>query len=277
MKIGIIAGNRLLPIVLAQNIKEKNPDSQIVAICLKGETSSAIGRYLDKAYWVKVGELRRIREIIRDEGLSEWIMAGQINPLAIFKKSCWDKDLTTLMDKVEDIRPHTIFVNIINYLEKEGATFLDSTAHLRESLASEGVMNGLILDKDIERDIEFGVTIASRFVELDVGQTVVVKARSTLALESLEGTDNTIARAYKLGGPGSIVLKFSKANQDFRFDVPVVGISTLKLLKKIKAAGLVLEKNRVLILEKKKFLTLAKKYNIPVVGRENISLAEGGG
>ena len=268
MKLGIIAGNRLLPIILARSIKEKNREAQITAICFKGQTLPDIKHYVDKIHWIDIGALKRIKEIIKEEGLNEWIMAGQVNPLAIFKRKCWDEDLSALMEKVEDIRPHTIFVQIINYLEREGAVFLDSTTYLRHNLASEGVMNGLVLDKDIERDIEFGVGMASRFVELDVGQTAVVKARSTLALESLEGTDRTIVRGFRLGGPGCMILKFSKVNQDLRFDVPVVGISTLKLLKRIKAAGLVLEKERVLILEKGEFLSLAKKWNIPVVGRE---------
>jgi DUF1009 family protein len=270
MKIGIVAGNRLLPLILAKSIKEKNKDCQIVAICFKGETNPAICGYVDSTHWIKIGSLRQMKEIIKEEGLKEWIMAGQINPLAIFKRKCWDSDLTALMEKIEDVKPHTIFINIINYLEKEGVAFLDSTAYLRDSLASEGVMNGLLLDKSIERDIEFGVGVASRFVELDVGQTVVVKAKSTVALESLEGTDRTIRRGFKLAGQGVTVLKFSKANQDLRFDVPVVGISTLNLLKKIKAASLVLEKNRVLILEKEKFLERAKKWGIPVVGREKV-------
>jgi len=257
-----------LPVILAQNIKKRHQECEIVAICFNGQTLSNIKNYVDKTYWVNVGALGEIKEIIKKEGLAEWIMVGQVNPLAIFKRNCWDKDLIRLMEKVKDIRPHTIFVQIINYLEKEGAVFLDSTSYLRDNLASEGVMNGLDLDKDTERDIEFGVGIASRFVELDIGQTVVVKTRSTLALESLEGTDRTISRGYRLGGSGATVLKFSKANQDLRFDVPVVGVSTLNLLHRIKAASLVLEKERVLILEKEKFLSLAKKYNIPVVGRE---------
>ena len=268
MKLGIIAGNRLLPIILAQSIRNKQKDCSITAICFNGETLPDIKKYVDKTHWIEVGALRKIKDIIKAEGLSEWIMAGQINPLAIFKKSCWDEDLTALMQRCEDIRPHTIFVRIISYLQKEGVTFLDSTGYLHDSLASEGIMNGLTLSKDVERDVEFGVGIISRFVELDVGQTIVVKQRSTLALESLEGTDNTIKRGSRLGGAGATILKFSKANQDLRFDVPVVGILTLKLLKKIKAASLVLEKNRVLILEKEKFLALAKKWNIPVVGRE---------
>ena len=270
MKLGILAGNRLLPIILAQSIKEKNQDCQIVAICFKGETSRQISKYVDRAHWVDMGALGKIKEIIKNEGIFEWIMAGQINPLAIFRRERWDKDLTALMDKSQDIRPHNVFVQIINYLEHEGVTFLDSTSYLRSSLAGDGVMNRLALEKNTEKDIEFGVGIISRFVELDVGQTIVVKARSTVALESLEGTDRTIMRGFRVAKEGCTILKFSRANQDLRFDVPVVGISTLKLLKRIGAASLVLEKDRALILEKEKFISLAKKWNIPVVGREKV-------
>jgi len=108
---------------------------------------------------------------------------------------------------------------------------------LKDDLASSGTMNSLSLSQFTTKDLDFGLGAISRFVELDIGQTISVKSRAVIALESLEGTDKTIKRAYKLAGRGCIVLKFSKANQDLRFDVPVVGISTLKLLKHIKAAS----------------------------------------
>ena len=266
MRLGIIAGNRRLPLILAKNLKQNNKNAELIAICFKGETSRHIEKYVDKTYWIKVGSLRQIKEIMQKEALKEWVMAGQINPLAIFKRKCWDEDLTKLMEEIKDIRPHTVFSQIIGYLEKEGAVFLDSTSYLKNSLADEGIMNNLSLNENTKKDIDFGVDIISRFVELDVGQTIVVKAKSVLALESLEGTDRTISRGYTIGKKGCTVLKFSKSNQDLRFDVPVVGISTLRLLKRINAASLVLEKDKVLILEKDRFLSLANKWNIPVVG-----------
>lgn len=267
MKIGIIAGNRNLPLLLVQRIKQSNISTRVVAICFKGETQPTISKYVDKIYWLEVGKLAELKKVIKAEGLEDCIMAGQINPLHIFRRKDWDKDLITLVGKVEDFRPHTIFRTIVNNLEMEGLHFLDSTTYLGADLAKEGPMNDLEPDKDLARDIDFGFEVISRFVELDVGQTIVVKKGSVVGLESLEGTDRAIKRAYRLAGQGCLVLKFSKANQDLRFDVPVVGISTLKLLKRIKAKALVLEKEKVIILEKPRFLSLARKWDIPVLGR----------
>ncbi len=266
-KLGIIAGNRLLPLILAQRIKEKNKDCEVIALCFKGQTSKHISKYVDRCHWFPVGSLSELRKSIKEEGLSQCIMAGQINPLYIFRKKYWDQELTSLIDDSEDFRPHNIFDKIISYFERAGVELINSTLYLKDDLAGAGVMNNLSLAQAVRKDIDFGLDAISKFVELDVGQTVGVKSKAVVALESLEGTDRTIKRAYGLAGNGCVILKFSKANQDLRFDVPVVGISTLKLLKRIKAAALVLEEARVIILEKQEFLSLAEKWKIPVVGR----------
>ena len=264
MRLGIIAGNRSLPILLSKSIK--NQGHSVVAICFKGETSSSIKQYVDKAYWIKVGNLSKLKEVIRQEGLNSWIMAGQINPLRIFNQRNWDKELKALVKKIGDFRPHSIFRGIIDHLESEGISFLDSTSYLKNNLSTEGIMNNVALSDQTRSDIDFGLKIVSRYVELDVGQTMVVKSTSVVALESLEGTDNTIKRGYKIAGKDCVVFKFSKANQDLRFDVPVVGPSTLSLLKRIGAKALILEKSKVIILEKSRFLSQAARYNIPVIG-----------
>lgn len=265
--IGIIAGNKLLPLILAKKIKE-NSHKQITAICFKGETSPQILNYVDKVYWLEVGQLATLRNTIQNSKVREWIFSGQISPWRIFKKDSWDDELTKLIEVVTDIRPHTIFGEIIKYLEQSGATFLDSTIYLKDILAGEGNLNGLTVDSEGQKDIDFGVSLISKFVELDVGQTIVVKKRSALALETLEGTDNTIRRGYKIGGTHCTILKFCKSNQDLRFDIPVVGLTTLKLLKKIKAKSLILEKDKALILEKDKFFYLANKWAIPIIGKK---------
>ncbi len=267
MKLGIIAGSRHLPLVLVQRIKQKERDCLTVAVCFRGETSRVINRYVDKAFWVHPGELRKLKGILKNEGLEKCILAGQINPLRIFKKKNWDGEFEALIGETLDFRPHSVFNTLIRHLEKEGVTFLDSTLYLEKDLAEEGAMNGLGLEEKVSRDIDFGVKVISRFTELDVGQTIGVKQTSVIALESLEGTDRTIKRAYKLAGGGCAIFKFAKTNQDLRFDVPVVGISTLKLLKRIRASALVLERGKVIIIKKQEFLKLAKEWGIPVVGR----------
>ncbi len=270
MKLGIIAGNRSLPVILSRAIKEKYPDSELIAICFHKETSLLIKSCVDKSYWLRVGELSAIKNIIKKEGLKDCIMAGQISPVRIFNKRHWDKELITLVEKTKDMRPHSIFSAIISYFEGFGLHFLDSTLYLKKNLATEGVMNGFSLSVVAEDNVEFGIKMVSRFVDLDIGQTIVVKNKSVVALEALEGTDNTIKRGYRLAGRDCVIFKFSKLNQDLRFDVPVVGMSTLKLLKKIKAQALVLESDKALILDKEKFLEDSRRYSIPVIGKAKL-------
>ncbi|MCM8786958.1 MAG: UDP-2,3-diacylglucosamine diphosphatase LpxI [Candidatus Omnitrophica bacterium] len=267
-RIAIIAGNRFFPILFAQNLRKKVKNIEIIGICFKGETSKKILPYLDKAYWISVGKLTKLKEILKKECITQCVMVGQITPLKIFKKNYVDEEFLKIIKDI-DFRPHQIFSKIIKYLENEGINFLNSTLYLEEYLATEGIMNDVDVSEDVEKNINFGMGIVRNYVQLDIGQTVVVKMRSVVALETIEGTDKTLLRAYKLAGRGCVVLKFSKPDQDLRFDVPIVGISTLKILNKIKAATLVLEAGRVLILEKEKFFRLSKKYKIPIVGIKN--------
>jgi len=271
MKLGIIAGNRTLPILLAQRVQQLSKKHQVIVIGFNGETARCVSKYANKTYWVSVGDLGKLRRILAEERIKQCVVVGQINPLRIFKRKGWDSELVSLVDSIQDFRPHTIFSEIITYLEKTGIIFLDSTLYLKNDLAEDGIMNNAFASNTISKDIDFGVKMISKFVDLDVGQTIVVKSKSVVALESLEGTDKTIKRAYRLAGKNCMVFKFSKTNQDFRFDVPVVGLSTLKLLKFIGASGLVLESDKVIIIQKKKFLCLAKKWKILVIGKMKIN------
>jgi hypothetical protein len=266
MKLGLIAGNRYLPLLFSRNAK-KDKDIMIVAVCFRGETDSRILECVDKAYWIEVGQLSELVGILRKEGIRDCVMIGQITPHKIFKRKGWDKAMIEVLKDI-DFRPHSVFSRMIAYLEKEGFNFLDSTRFLQDYLAEKGLMNKVILNEEALSDVEFGLNLISKYVELDVGQTIIVKSKAVVALEGLEGTDNTIKRAYKIAGRDCTVLKFSKRDSDLRFDVPVVGLTTLSLLKKIKAKALVLERGRVLILEKKKFLALADKWGISILGEE---------
>jgi UDP-2,3-diacylglucosamine hydrolase len=271
MKLGIIAGNRLFPIILAKNIKQSFKDSYLVAICFKGETSPAISRIANKTYWLPAGNLSQLRKTIQKENLDSWTMAGQISPYRIFQKHKWDAELTQLLETIGDTRPHTVFRAIIDHLERDaGITFKDSTAYMKNQLADKGTMTHVPTHDEHTKDIDFGTKLISAFVELDIGQTVVIKQKSVVAAEALEGTDRTIVRGYKTAGTQCTVLKFSKHDQDLRFDVPLVGIKTLTLLKRIRAAALVLEEGKVIILEKEKFISLAARWKIPVIGKEKI-------
>ncbi len=270
MKLGVLAGNRSFPLFFIKNAKEYDRNLEIVAICFRGETNPSIKRFADKVYWINVGELKNLLEILKKEDIKHCVMAGQINPLRIFKKRRWDSTISNLVKDI-DWRPHSVFGKIIEFLEAQGVKFLNSTIYVKHLLADEGIMNGVSLSEDIKRDIEFGMDIIFRYVELDVGQTLVVKNKAVVSLEGLEGTDNTIKRAYKICRGNFVVFKFAKKDQDLRFDVPVVGLSTLSILKKTGAKALVLESGKVLILDKDKFLNDAYRAKIAVVGKRRVN------
>ncbi|MBD3246515.1 MAG: DUF1009 domain-containing protein [Candidatus Omnitrophica bacterium] len=267
-KIGIIAGNRLLPVVLAAAIRRQCPECEIIALCFRGETSSRIKRFADRTHWLVPGHLARLIHLLKKYDLTRCILAGQISPLRIFQPRYWDRAFRELVDQIEDFRPHTVFSGLIHRLEQEGIVFLDSTEYLRDLLAHPGPMNKMIPDAHLQRDIVFGSRVAARYVELDIGQTLVVKNKTVAALESLEGTDRTLIRGARLAGRNCVAVKYSRKHQDLRFDVPVIGLRTLRVLRRMRAGACVLEAGRVIMLEKPKFLRAAARYGIPVVGTE---------
>lgn len=267
MKIGIIAGNNLFPLLFCQSAKKKDSSLEIIAICFYGETNSLISRFVRKTFWLHVGEIECLLAILQKEHIAKLVMAGQISPRRIFYRKRWDATMLRLAETVKDFRPHTLFSHMICFLEQKGIEFLDSTMYIKEYLATDGVMNNVGVPCEVTGDVEFGARLLSRFSELDVGQTIVVKRRTAIALEGFDGTDRTISRGCRLAGKGCTVLKFSKKDQDLRFDVPVVGRTTLNLLKRMKAAALVLEQGRVIILEKERFLAESNRWRIPIIGR----------
>jgi len=268
MRLAVLAGNRLFPLEFIKRAKAKE-NIEIVAIAFRGETNPLVERLADKTYWIEAADLEGLISILKKEKVKDCVMVGQITPRRIFRKGNWEEFIKKLTKDI-DWRPHSIFGRIVEFLEREGFRFLDSTVFMQDCLAEEGMMNNVKLEKETEEDIQFGVKIASYFSELDIGQTIVVKKKAVVACEALEGTDNTIRRAYRLAGGNLVVVKFAKKDQDLRFDVPVVGLKTISVLKK-RVKALVLEKKKVIILKKNKFLKETEKRGIAVIGKERMN------
>jgi len=266
-KIGLIAGSRDLPLLFSSEAKKKNPGLEIIAVGIKGETSKKISSLADKVYWIFPGELKKITEVLVKEGVGTAVLAGQVSPYRIFRgRKNWDELMLKVSANTPDFRPHSIFTEIIKEIEKCGINFVNSTTYLEEFIVSSGVNNSITLSDSLEKEIEHALSFARRIADLDIGQVSVFKNKSVVAVEALEGTDNTIKRAYKICGSDFIVVKLAKENQDLRFDVPVVGLKTIKLLGKYKAKALVLEKGKSLLLDKPEVLSLADKFKISIIG-----------
>lgn len=263
-KIGIIAGNRRFPLVFAAAAKKRG--YYLVAVAVKGDTSCRLSGLVDKIYWLRISEFSRIFEIFKAEGITKIVMAGQISPYRLFSKEvAKDAQLNSLLAGLKDRKADTIFGAIAQRLNQAGFELLDSTLFLNDFLPGKGTLTKKEPNPKEWEDIYFGLDLAKRLGDLDIGQTVAVKDKAVVAVEALEGTDNLIRRAGRIARPGMTLVKVSKPKQDKRFDVPVVGLNTVKNLIKVKACCLAIEAEKTLFLDRVASLKLADKKALIIV------------
>jgi len=263
-RIALLAGNGRFPIIFAKAAKKKNVE--LIAIAINEETSKDLEKYVDKIYWLGVGELEKLSQILKKEKLISCVMAGQVRHKLLFDKTIKiDGKMKELLDKVKDKKTDSLIGAVANRLEQSGIKLLDSTIFLKDLLPEKGILTKTPLDKSVLEDIEFGKDIAKSIAGLDIGQSIVVKDKVVLAVESIEGTDEAIKRGAKYGKEGVVVVKVSKPKQDMRFDVPTIGPSTIKLLKELKASSIAIEAKKTLIIDKEETINLANESNIGIV------------
>ena len=262
--LGLIAGNGRFPFLVAQAAKRQG--RRVVLIRLKEETDAGLEALVDETQEVSLGQLGSCIAALKKAGASEAIMAGQVRHHQIFSGIVPDLTLMGVLARLAFKNTDSLIGGVADALGREGIKLISSVTLLADQLADEGAMAGKKPTSDEQRAIEYGVRIAGELGRLDLGQTVVVKDRAVVALEAMEGTDEAIARAGRIAGPGVVVVKMAKPGQDMRFDVPVVGERTLEALAAAKAAVLAVEAKKTLLLDKKAFLTRAKEMGIAVVG-----------
>jgi len=263
-KIGLIAGNRKFPLLFAASARNKG--YSVVAVAIKGDTSFAIRKLCDKVYWLSLAEFNRIFEVFKSEGIRNIVMAGQVSPFRLFSREInKSEELKQILAGLKDKKTDTLFGAVARKLEEAGFKLLDSTTFIEEHLPAKGTLTRSQPDFDTWEDVYFGLNLAKAVADLDIGQTVAVKAKAIVAVEAFEGTDNLILRAGKVGRGGIVVVKVSKPKQDMRFDIPVVGLKTIKSLIKAKARCLAFEAGKTLFIDKEKSLELADSRGISVV------------
>lgn len=263
-KIGLIAGNKRLPLVFSEAAKKRG--YYIVAIAIKGDTSPKLKNLVDRIYWIGLDEFRRMFEIFKQEGLSKVVMAGQISPQRLFSKEVdRDEELKSLLASIKDKKADTIFASIAEKLKEAGLELLDSTLFIKDLMPGPGTLTGLEPALAVWEDVKFGLDLAKAIAYLDIGQTVAVKDKVPVAVEALEGTDNLIRRAGRIASGGITVIKVSKPKQDMRFDMPVVGLGTVKNLIKAKAKCLAIEAGKTIFIDKEQSIKLADQKGISIV------------
>jgi DUF1009 family protein len=263
--IGIIAGNGVYPRLVADSARRAGV-KKILAAAFTGETDPALMQHVDVIEWMRVGQLSRLLEFFRDQEIHHAIMAGQIAPKNLFDlRPDWKALL--LLGKLKQRNAETIFAAIADELGKAGVDLLPATTFLEESLARSGLIGGPKLSRREEEDVNFGWKIAKEISGLDIGQTVIVKDGTTVAVEAFEGTNDAIKRGGTLARKGAVMVKLAKPKQDMRFDVPVVGVETIRIAAEAKLRVIAVEAGKTLLLEKDPIVELAGHSNISIVAR----------
>ena len=262
-KLGIIAGKGNYPLLLAESARRQGV-CKIFALAFHGETERQITKLADRVVWVRLGQLAAAYTALQASGVSQFVMAGQITPTSLFHMRM-DGELLTLLGRLRERNAHSIFGALTTELAKRGIEMLPASRFMEAHMAEPGVLTTRAPTLDQQADIALGLKVAKTTSGLEIGQTVVLKNGTILAVEAFEGTDTTILRAGKLGGPGAVVVKVSKHGHDVRFDLPVIGERTLKSLHKAKAAVLAVEARRTILLDRAAVLAQAERQNLCIV------------
>lgn len=262
--LGIIAGSKGLPLLLARQARALGV-KKLVAVAFDGETDPALAPLVDEIVWLKVGQLAKMVRAFADRGVKTCVMAGQIAPKNLFDLRPDWRALTLLM-RLKEKNAHTIFGAIGDELGKDGVELVSAVPWLEPVMPKNGYHCGPALSAEQKADVEFGFRMAKAVTALEIGQTVVVKNGTVLAVEALEGTDKCLARGGELAGKdgGAVAVKVARKNHDMRFDIPCIGPQTIQTCADRKIAVLSVEAGKTLFLEKETLEALAKNLRIAI-------------
>ena len=263
--LGIIAGNGVYPRLLADAARKAGV-KKIVAAAFTGETDPALEQHVDVLEWMRVGQLNRLLTFFRAHDIHHAIMAGQIAPKNLFDLRP-DWKALMLLGTLKERNAESIFVAIGDELAKIDVELLPATTFLEESLAASGLIAGPKLSRNEEDDADLGWRIAKEIARLDIGQTVLVRNGTVVAVEALEGTNDAIRRGGELASSGAVMVKVAKPSQDMRFDVPVIGVETMRVAAEAKLRVIAVEAEKTLLLERDAIVDLANRSKISIVAR----------
>lgn len=259
MKVCLVAGSGSLPVAFVKKAKELGDEVFVVGV--KGITSIEANAYLP------LGKVGTLVKLLEKHNINKVVLLGKFEHKLLFSHLLTlDSLALKILKRAKDRRAQSLIRALMDELEEMGFEFIDPKPYLEELLAGKGTLNRLEPSSQAMEDGLFGFPIAKEIAHLDVGQTIVVKEGTVVSVEAMEGTQEAIYRAGKLAGKGCRVIKVARKSQDFRIDVPTVGLDTLEALRQIKADAIFLEAGKVYIVDKDKFLKLADRYKISVVG-----------
>ena len=263
-RIGLVAGEGKLPIVFARVAKAKG--DTVIAFGLKGITSPDLEQYVDKLHWVPWGSLQKAALLLVTERIRKIIMLGKVKKDILFNSTEeLDANAKKIFDKIKDKKDYAVLNGINDFLGKFGVEVIDSTTYLKELIPSRGTLTRREPSKEEWDDINYGKDVAKAMSGFDIGQTIVVKEKTVIAVEAIEGTDETIARSGRSVKGPFVVVKVARPDQDMRFDVPLVGLETVKTLVDSGGKVLALEADKTLLMDREDVVKFADEKDISIV------------
>jgi UDP-2,3-diacylglucosamine hydrolase len=278
LPLGLIAGNGRFPCLVLEAAHAQGRPVTVVAIKDEAEPALVAAAEARGAtlHWVSLGQLGKVIAVLKAASITEAVMAGQVKHVKIFSDFMPDLTLLSVIRKLTSKSTDSLISAVADVMQEKGIGLLDSTAFLSPLLAAAGLLTRRGPDAREEADLAFGYAQADAVAGLDIGQTIVVKDRAVVAVEAMEGTDATIARAGQLAGSGAVVVKVAKPKQDMRFDVPVVGVPTIAAMRAAGATVLSVDAGKTLLIDGPAALVAAAdEAGIAVVGRPRPAAAPG--
>lgn len=262
-KQGLIAGDGLLPVKMAQHAKENG--FEVIAISLSSDNYNQLKKHCSKVYSVAPGEVLKTEKILLEEEIKQLTFLGKVHKGLLLKRPKFDSKAIELVRNAVKLNDDEVMLTLISELEKIGITVLDQTIFIKNLMIPAGVLGKYNPTQTQMDDVNYGFAMAKEMGKLDIGQSVVIKNKMVMAVEAIEGTDRCIKRGSKLAKKGACVVKVAKPSQDKRFDIPTVGLKTLKTMKKYGATLLSVEANETIIVDQEKTIKFADKNKIVIM------------
>src|SRR4051794_6751339 len=270
MKLGLIAGNGRFPFLVLD--AARSAGHEVTVIALKEETFPDLAEAAARppaapVHWISLGHLEACISLLEAAGVEKAVMAGQVKHTRLFADIAPDSALAGVLVRLKARNTDAVISGVADVLRDRGIDLIDSTSFLAPLLARPGVLTSCPPNDAQQADLDFGYRVADAIAGVDIGQTIAVKSAAVIAVEAMEGTDAVIARAGQLAGTGVRIVKVAKPNQDMRFDVPVVGVSTIEAMKASGADVLSIDAGKTLMIDGEAIIRAADEAGITIVGR----------
>ncbi|MCF8001972.1 MAG: UDP-2,3-diacylglucosamine diphosphatase LpxI [Halanaerobiales bacterium] len=268
-KIGLIAGYGKLPLIWAK--KAQKHDIDVHAFPISEECSTDLNKHTSTTDNLSLTQLDSLINKLKEYEIKQIILLGKVNKKFFYEMNNFDQRFIKLFKNTDNLEDHTILKKLVEEFDKEGIEVLQQNIFLDDLLVPSGLLNDVKPSDRLLEDMKYAFQKAKQVANSDIGQTVLIKDKAVLAVEALEGTDQAIKRTGNLVNEGAVMAKVSKQNHDFRFDIPTIGLDTVKNLISIKADGLVLESDKILLIDRERVIKLANEANLSIMA---ISLEE---